>query len=214
MLIDRRSFLHGCFHYTLLAGGIVAGLFNPLPVLAAQKIHKETLSRDEWMAQWMGNFREPGGTLHLSRFRDPMYFLTQPITWSPNTDQVGKFPPVKVPTGFVTDFASIPQIFWSILRPDGDYTYPAILHDYLYWRQNLSRDDADEIFKFAMEDFDIDKSKIILIYEAVRKFGQSAWDSNARAKAHGEKRVLIKYPTDPRVRWIDWKSKPGVFGDI
>ena len=49
-----------------------------------------------------------------------------------------------MPTGFVTDFASIPPIFYSVLRPDGEYAYAAVIHDYLYWTQTRPREDADE----------------------------------------------------------------------
>ena len=37
----------------------------------------------------------------------------------------------KVEKGFITDFASIPRIFWSIYPPFGRYTKSAVLHDRL-----------------------------------------------------------------------------------
>jgi hypothetical protein len=168
---------------------------------------KRAVGVEQWMASWMEGQKAPGGALHVSRFREPIYFLTQPIAWKPNPDQVGKYQTVDVPVGFVTDFASIPRAFWSLLRPDGEYTYPAIIHDYMYWMQDRPREVADEIFRFGMQDFEIDKPTISVIYQAVRRFGQSAWDSNAALKAHGEKRILKQYPTDPRERWEDWKRK-------
>ena len=94
-----------------------------------------------------------GPRLELSRFKDPTYFLLRPISWYPNASQAGNFDAVTVPTGFVTDFASIPQIFWSILRPDGDYAYAAAIHDWLYWDQARPRHVADQIFALAMQDF-------------------------------------------------------------
>jgi len=118
---------------------------------------------------------------------------------------------VDVPIGFVTDFASIPRVFWSLLRPDGEYTYPAILHDFLYWTQERPRDVADQIFKIGMEEFSISKTTIGTIYEAVRLGGASAWESNAKAKGNDEKRVLKQSPADPRTRWADWKRLPDVF---
>jgi hypothetical protein len=42
---------------------------------------------------------------------------------------------VTVPAGFVTDFASIPRPFWSILPTWGKYGPPAVVHDFLYWDQ-------------------------------------------------------------------------------
>jgi hypothetical protein len=212
MRINRRRFLLDRGAAALVGALSTQILFQTKDALARPAAaDKRARTRDEWMAQWMRGPRSPAGTLQVSRFRDPMYFLLQPIAWKPNPDQVGTYPAVDVPTGFVTDFASIPRVFWSALRPDGEYAYPAVIHDYLYWRQQVSRDVADDIFKLAMEDFEINRPTILTIYSAVRTFGQSAWDDNAIAKAHGEKRVLLKYPTDPRVRWKDWKVKPDVF---
>lgn len=36
---------------------------------------------------------------------------------------------VAVPVGYVTDFATIPQIFWSIIPPWGKYGKAAVIHD-------------------------------------------------------------------------------------
>jgi len=33
---------------------------------------------------------------------------------------------IKVPAGFITDFASVPQFLWWILPPFGKYTKPAV----------------------------------------------------------------------------------------
>lgn len=38
---------------------------------------------------------------------------------------------LKVEKGFITDFASVPRIFWSIYPPFGRYTKCAVLHDRL-----------------------------------------------------------------------------------
>ncbi|MEM7429183.1 MAG: trypsin-like serine protease [Pseudomonadota bacterium] len=173
------------------------------------------LNGRQWMDAWIEERAQAGtkavkGALHVHRFKDPVYALTSPIAWKPNTAS-SVFHDVTVPAGFVTDFASIPRIFWSLLRPDGEYTYPAIIHDYLYWTQTTSREAADEIFKIAMEDFGIDAAKILSIYAAVRAGGRSAWDENARLKGQGEKRVLREFPDDPTMTWATWKSDPDVF---
>src|SRR5262245_7866555 len=75
---------------------------------------------EDWMDRWSMIARAPGGPLQVSRFKEPLYFLLKPISWTPNAGQAG-YQAVEVPTGFVTDFASIPRAFWSLLRPDGDY---------------------------------------------------------------------------------------------
>ncbi len=116
--------------------------------------HTDKLA-ETWMTEWMqGVSKSPGGVLKLSRFREPIYFLLAPISWTPNPGQTGS-ETVTAPTGFVTDLASIPAVFYSLLRPDGEYAYAAIIHDYLYWTQTRSRDEADDIFNLAMEDFEI-----------------------------------------------------------
>ena len=130
---------------------------------------------------------------------------------TPNLDEAGKYQAVEVPTGFVTDFASIPPIFFSVLRPDGEYAYAAVIHDYLYWTQTRPREVADEIFKLAMQDLKVNIVKLTAIYEAVRQLGGKAWNDNARLKSQGEKRILVKFPDDPTINWDDWKKRSGVF---
>src|SRR5690348_12260167 len=39
---------------------------------------------------------------------------------------------IRVPVGFVTDFASVPRFFWRVLPPTGRYGKAAVVHDYLY----------------------------------------------------------------------------------
>jgi hypothetical protein len=151
------------------------------------------------------------GALNLFRFVDPTYVLTKDIGWSPIPAQAAQYRAVTVPSGFVTDFASIPRVFWSALRPDGDYAYAAIIHDYLYWTQPVPRETADDILRFAMQDLSVDSATVTVIYRGVRLGGGRAWDENARLKGSGEKRVLKRLPETPTVRWTDWKQMPDVF---
>ena len=167
---------------------------------------------EHWMDQWIASSRLPVGTMEVSRFKDPIYFLLKPIGWKPN-DASSNLQEVIVPAGFVTDFASIPRPFWSLLRPDGEYAYAAVIHDYLYWTQGRPRAVSDKIFKQAMEDFGVDAVTVATIYEAVRIGGASAWKENARLKAAGERRILKEFPDDPRISWAEWKKRPTVFRD-
>jgi hypothetical protein len=154
------------------------------------------------------NFSTP---LFLSRFADPVYYITKPLKWSPNADQESKYRPVEIPAGFVFTFESIPQAFWAAIRPDGEYAYAAIIHEYLYWTQTTSRVVADETFRNVMQDFAVDPKVNQTLYQAVRAFGQAAWDENAKLKRSGEKRILKEYPADPKIRWSDYKKRPEVF---
>ena len=183
--------------------------FAPVSRLSAQTAQGAEKTAEQWMSAWMGVGRPVSGPLHIGRFYDPMYFLLLPISWKPALAQDGR--EVVVPKGFVTDFASIPRLFWSILRPDGEYTYPAIIHDYLYWMQDRPRQEADDVFRSAMGDFSIDAPTANSIYLAVRAGGQSAWDTNHRLRVSGEKRVLRIFPEDPRVSWETYKLDPAVF---
>lgn len=210
--VHRRSLVVGT---AALVFGHTVDFWLPSARAAAPQNRHTSRTADRWMNTWMERWRRlpqiPGGTLHVSRFKDPMYFLLKPISWKPNPDQAAAHQLVEAPTGFVTDFASIPRVFWSLLRPDGDYTYPAIIHDYMYWDQTRPKAEADTILLFGMQDFKIDRATRTTIYKAVKNFGGAAWDENARLKAQGEKRILKQYPDDPTVTWEEWKKKPGVF---
>lgn len=65
---------------------------------------------------------------------------------------------IVVPAGFLTDGASVPKIFWSVLPCWGTYSRAAIVHDYLCWRLHQgaphaeapTRRAADAVFYEAM----------------------------------------------------------------
>ena len=90
---------------------------------------------------------------------------------------------VFVPTGFQTDFASVPRLFWSILPPDGTYSQSAVLHDFLYNQQIYTRKKSDQIFLESMGVLEVSWWKRKIIYRAVRTFGWLAWKKkNAETK--------------------------------
>jgi hypothetical protein len=223
MSMDRRAVLKCgavCLLGEVLKVSVVGAGAAPPEFMAVQGT-KSGPTVEQWMNAWMNRpidaqsppVRNEEGALFIGRFVEPMYFLTKSIKWKPNADQT-EFSPVSVPVGFVTDLASIPRVFWSLLRPDGEYTFPAIVHDYLYWVQSTKRETADMILKMGMQDFGINTATINTIYDAVRVGGGASWNNNAALRMAGERRVLVRFPTDPRTRWKDWKKMPGVFGDI
>lgn len=171
---------------------------------------EDGLSMQEWMNELMKGRKAVSGTFDIRKFREPIYFLTSPISWKPNLGQAD-YLEVVVPRGFVTDFASIPRMFWSLFRPDGDYAYAAVVHDYLYWEQKRDPAEADHIFKLAMGDFEVGKITKAIFYAAVRLVGDIAWEENKNLKAKGERRVLARFPQDPLITWKDWKQRPDVF---
>lgn len=147
----------------------------------------------------------------MGRFADHFYYLTDSIGWYPGKNNDQDLPKVSAPTGFVTDLASIPQVFWSLLPHDGNYAYAAVLHDYLYWTQNVSKETADRVLKNAMQDFRVSPLTIKAIYEGVHVGGAAAWNQNASLRKGGEKRILRKLPNDPLMTWKNWKLHPDVF---
>jgi hypothetical protein len=140
------------------------------------------------------------------------YYTMKPLQWSANAGVATTPASVTVPTGFVTDLASIPAVFWSELPPTARYSYPAIIHDYLYWFQPCTREEADAVLEAAMRDMEVPSVKIELIHGAVRLAGGRAWDSNAQSRRAGEKRILNFFPSDAKITWGEWKRRvPSVF---
>ena len=109
--------------------------------------------------------------------------------------EVGKNSPyiVIVPRGFVTDFASIPQPLNYFV---GGSRQPAVTGTRL-WCTTISTGDriaharqADNILAIAMKDADVPLLERKIVYEAVRRFGQSAWDGNRSARQTGMIRTV------------------------
>lgn len=83
-----------------------------------------------------------------------------------------------VPQGFITDFASIPRIFWNILPPWGKYGKAAIIYDYLYSNNEVyvyDRKRSDQIFLEGMEVLNVPGWKRNIMYLAVRIFANYAF---------------------------------------
>lgn len=100
-----------------------------------------------------------------------LFRLLNPFTY------ISSYGVVTVPTGFITDGASIPRIFWSALMPFGFYFAAAIIHDYLYSEFNtrFSRAQSDVIFKEAMFNLGLDWPRREAIYRAVQMFGGNSF---------------------------------------
>jgi hypothetical protein len=100
-----------------------------------------------------------------------------------------------VSAGFVTDFASIPRVFWVILPKWDKYGYAAVIHDWLYWKQpNIdgknAREYADLKLLHGMEASGVGEFKKALIFKAVRWFGFFAWYRNRIEAERGYNRVI------------------------
>ena len=58
---------------------------------------------------------------------------------------------VKVPTGFDTDFASVPRLPFMYWLLGGRANHAAVIHDYLYRTALVTRAEADRVFVEAAE---------------------------------------------------------------
>ncbi|WP_348235539.1 DUF1353 domain-containing protein, partial [Salmonella enterica] len=71
-------------------------------------------------------FTSPAIMEMLGHYKWPVY---EPFSFYLSED---KNDVIEVAVGFVTDLASVPGIFWSLLAADAEYAKAAIIHDYLY----------------------------------------------------------------------------------
>ncbi len=110
-----------------------------------------------------------------------------------------------VPAGFVTDLASVPDIAEPLLPRNGEYSTAAIIHDYLYWTQSCTREQADNLMSVVMKETGVVPWKELLIYGAVRLGGQRAWDLNLERRASGFIRI-VDVPWDRSPSELDWDT--------
>lgn len=120
----------------------------------------------------MSSFTKP---LIVSPLPDGLRWkLEEPFEYHIGHENSGEI--VYVPEGFITDFASIPKIFYSLVGgPTGRYTRAAVVHDYLYVRGTYSRKRTDEIFYEAMTILKVSYWKRKAMYFAVRLGGRTPW---------------------------------------
>ena len=94
--------------------------------------------------------------------------------------------------GFLTDFASVPRLFWRIFPPTGNgkgaaYGPAAVIHDWLYqmgdlYGEVIERGWADDVFMDGMRALGVSKARRWPIYLAVRAFGWVVWDRYRRGE--------------------------------
>lgn len=201
----RRNFL------ATAIGTVLISKLEILTNVSASDIDSDTTTVDpeSWLTKAIKI--EPkksiSGTLELARFKDAYWIVLSPILWiPPQTGPYKHLAPVTVPKGFVTDLASVPSLFWFLAPRDGDYAIAAVIHDYLYWIQDRTREDADLVLNEGMEYLDtVDKIRIP-IYKSVKWFGSKAWSTNKELRLQGEKKVLKKFPIENNVLWDEWRK--------
>lgn len=117
---------------------------------------------------------------------------------------------IVVPKGFVTDFASIPKGLWSLgLSPHGQYSRAAVVHDYLYWSQGCTPEQADRLMVIAMKESNVGKFDELVVYQGVNIGGGGAWSGNTKERQADLPRIVPgKYqrPADPNVDWPTYRA--------
>lgn len=93
---------------------------------------------------------------------------------------------ITVPTGYPTDFASIPRLFQSVIQVNGRHRKAAVIHDYLctlvdlelkeQTMPNMTQGKADKIFREAMRVLDVEFVESSIMYRMVRRYQKTkAW---------------------------------------
>lgn len=133
------------------------------------------------------------------------WIVTQPMSYRVGSTSDS----VLVPTGFVTDYASIPSGLQSVIQVLDLHLRPAIVHDYLYWTQACSRGQADSLLYIAMLEHHVAPREALRIWEGVRSpFGKQAWDSNRGERNQGLSRIVPVGFRRPRAmeNWREYRE--------
>lgn len=90
------------------------------------------------------------------------------------------FGDIVVPKGFITNYASIGVFHNIFLYPiyalfAGYGNYASTVHDYLYSRKLVSREQADDIFYEALRQEGVAKWRALLMWAGVRIGGSKAY---------------------------------------
>ena len=119
------------------------------------------------------------------RFQDDTglpFTLTSPLIY----DSALAHLTIIVPIGFKTDLASIPRVLWNVLPPIGRYDHAAVLHDFLYQTDGMTRRIADGVLNEAMAVSHVGRMARWTIYLAVRAGGWHIWQRYRQAEqVHG-----------------------------
>lgn len=113
-------------------------------------------------------------TPSMRPYGDEEWILCEPLIYCTSEDDV-----ICAPVGFIHNLASIPQAFQWLLPVNDRHKLAAVLHDYLYTVQPVSRARADALFLEAMESLGVSWWKRNAMYAGVRAGGWVAWDRNA-----------------------------------
>ncbi|MEM8499906.1 MAG: DUF1353 domain-containing protein [Pseudomonadota bacterium] len=97
--------------------------------------------------------------------------LTKPLIWDDGSIRI------QVPRGYITDFASIPPIFWPVLPKHARYSPAAVIHDWIYsdFHGRYTKEEADQLFYDALINLGVRKQRAWAMHKAVKLFGKGNW---------------------------------------
>lgn len=101
------------------------------------------------------------------------WVLLAPLVWDEGTTGI------TVPAGFVTDLASVPRPFRNILNINGRSRRAAVLHDFVYTEQTLTRADCDALFRRALIAEGVSIAGRWIYWSGVRVGGWVTWGNKA-----------------------------------
>lgn len=95
-----------------------------------------------------------------------------------------------IPTGFVTDFASVPRFLWWWIAPHTNVMPASVLHDYFYVTHPMAdvmnmteeRHFADKLFHLILLESGVSKFQAGAMYKAVRWFGKYRFEHFGKSR--------------------------------
>lgn len=121
---------------------------------------------------------------------------------------------MEVPTGYITDFASIPAMVRGLFPPFGRHAKAAVLHDWLYLvGEPGMKPFADRVFLDAMEELGVSWARRNIMYRAVQIGGGGGYrrEGDAWKEAFGDWRTGDRMaPTTKRADHFqaNWPTPP------
>ncbi|WP_067545795.1 DUF1353 domain-containing protein [Nocardia crassostreae] len=103
-----------------------------------------------------------GGGLVVEEVDGEYWLLREPLIYRADVQEFA------IPSGFRTDFASVPRVLVWLIPRYGVYTRAAILHDFLIRSAAVSKADADGIFRRAMREAGVSVPRRWMMWAAVR----------------------------------------------
>ena len=92
-------------------------------------------------------------------------------------------PAITVPAGFVTELSSVPKDLRGAVAP-------AVLHDYLYWYQPCTQEEADAVMYSALAAVGASRSTAAAAVQAIAKTGPAAFKKYQERRRSGEVRTF------------------------